>query len=349
MIRLEQHTAATVDIESLLGRRYRLSDDYEVGREKIREFARAVQHGHRAHHDEQAARVLGHDNLIAPMTFTAIFAGVAQRCVFRQFLPDYDLSRILHTEQRIEQHRPVRVGDVLGCRIGLEAFQRRHGQDSFVLKTEITDKTEAVVQTGWTTIVAFAGGGRVDENITRVVDGLVMRAALRSEDGVLRLNPDDAARLGIAACPSPPPSTRRPFHEVFAGIELPARTVRVARGDLVNYAGVAGDPNPIHWSERVAALVGLDNVVAHGMLTMALGAGYVSDWVGDPAALLGCSVRFIRPVAVGAETAAELRFTGKVRALDPIDQTATIALTATADGHRIFGRATAIVALGHAG
>lgn len=346
MIGLEQHTGATVDIESLLGHRYRLSDDYEVGREKIREFARAVQHRHRAHHDEHAARALGHNTLIAPMTFTAIFGGIAQRCVFHQFLPDYDLSQILHTEQRIEQHRPVRAGDVLGCRIGLEAFQRRHGQDSFVLKTEITDQTETVVQTGWTTIVAFAGGGRVDENITRIVDGLVMRAGLRSEDGTLRLKPDDGERLEIAACLGPPPSTRRPFTGVAPGIELPTQIVRVARGDLVNYAGVAGDPNPIHWSERVAALVGLNSVVAHGMLTMALAGGYVADWVGDPGALLGCAVRFIRPVAVGAEAAAQLRFAGKVRTLDPVDRTATIALTATADGHRIFGRATATVALG---
>ena len=66
----------------------------------------------------------------------------------------------------------------------------------------------------------------------------------------------------------------RSFDDVSVGYELPERIVMLTRGDLVNYAGVSGDPNPIHWSDEVVRLAGLDNVIAHGMLTMGLGAGF---------------------------------------------------------------------------
>jgi acyl dehydratase len=79
---------------------------------------------------------------------------------------------------------------------------------------------------------------------------------------------------------------------------LPEREYRVTRQDLVRYAGVAGDFNPIHWSDRVAATVGLPGVIAHGMLTMALAARLLTDWAGDPAAVVEYGVRFARPVVV---------------------------------------------------
>ncbi|HJU98471.1 MAG TPA: MaoC/PaaZ C-terminal domain-containing protein [Jiangellaceae bacterium] len=82
------------------------------------------------------------------------------------------------------------------------------------------------------------------------------------------------------------------------GAILPEREFRVTRQDLVRYAGVAGDFNPIHWSDRVAATVGLPGVIAHGMLTMALAARLLTDWAGDPAAVVEYGVRFARPVVV---------------------------------------------------
>ena len=82
------------------------------------------------------------------------------------------------------------------------------------------------------------------------------------------------------------------------GAILPEREFRVTRQDLVRYAGAAGDFNPIHWSDRVAATVGLPGVIAHGMLTMALAARLLTDWAGDPAAVVEYGVRFARPVVV---------------------------------------------------
>lgn len=331
---------------SLLGRPYRLSDTYEVGREKIREFARAVQDHHLAHYDMRVARALGHEGLVAPITFTAILGGISQRCVFDQFLPGYDLSQVLQTEQRIRQHRPLRAGDDITCRITLDAFRAGHGQDSFVLRTDMSDQTGALVQTGWTTAVARSGGV-VDENIAQAVEGILMRAATEAGgeigSSIVHLVEDQTGALTVADSVAPQPERR--FADVSVGDEISARTVQVARGDLVNYAGVSGDENPIHWSEQVVDLAGLDNVVAHGMLTMAFGGGYLSEWVGDPGAVIEYGVRFTRPVFVEANTPAEVTYTGKIKELDESNRTATIVLNATARGSRIFGKATAIVQL----
>jgi len=82
------------------------------------------------------------------------------------------------------------------------------------------------------------------------------------------------------------------------GAALPERQFQVTRTDLVRYAGASGDFNPIHWSDRVAGAVGLPGVIAHGMLTMALAARLLTDWAGDPAAVVEYGVRFARPVVV---------------------------------------------------
>jgi acyl dehydratase len=79
---------------------------------------------------------------------------------------------------------------------------------------------------------------------------------------------------------------------------VPERQFQVTRTDLVRYAGASGDFNPIHWNDRVAIAVGLPGVIAHGMLTMALAARLLTDWAGDPAAVVEYGVRFARPVVV---------------------------------------------------
>lgn len=133
--------------------------------------------------------------------------------------------------------------------------------------------------------------------------------------------------------------------EVAVGDELPAVDMPITRGDLVNYAGAAGDPNPIHYSDHIAELAGLPGVVAHGMLTMGLGAGFVTDWAGDPGRVVSYNVRFTSMVVVPADRPAVVTFSGKVKSIDEETRVATIAITATSDGKRIFGRATAGVRL----
>ena len=126
--------------------------------------------------------------------------------------------------------------------------------------------------------------------------------------------------------------------------ELPARSYRVTRADLVAYAGASGDHNPIHWSDRVATAVGLPGVVAHGMFTMALGARALADWSGDPGRVLEYGVRFPRPVVVPDDDyGVEVEVTGVVT--DREDETANVDLTVTCAGTKVLGQARARVRL----
>ena len=133
--------------------------------------------------------------------------------------------------------------------------------------------------------------------------------------------------------------------DVEVGTELPPLSVVLQRVALVRYAGGSGDFNPIHWNERFARAVGLPDVIAHGMLTMASAARVVTDWVGDPGAVVEYGVRFTRPVVVpDDDTGAPLEISGKV-AEKRDDGTVRVALTATFQGATILGKAQAVVRL----
>src|SRR5690242_4670177 len=129
------------------------------------------------------------------------------------------------------------------------------------------------------------------------------------------------------------------------GDELPTQSFRVHRADLVRYAGASGDFNPIHWNERAATSVGLPNVIAHGMYTMAVVARVVTDWVGDPGAVVEYGVRFTRPVVVpNDDQGALIEVSGKVGAkLD--DNTVRVDLTAMSAGQKVLGMSRAVVRL----
>lgn len=134
--------------------------------------------------------------------------------------------------------------------------------------------------------------------------------------------------------------------EVHVGDRLAPNAVPVRRIDLVRYAGASGDANPIHWSDRAALEAGLPGVIAHGMLTMGLVAGFVSRWCGDPAAVLDCSVVFTRPLVVPDDgEGVVLEIGGRVTGVDGEAHTATVALTATAAGQKVLGRSVAVVRL----
>jgi acyl dehydratase len=138
------------------------------------------------------------------------------------------------------------------------------------------------------------------------------------------------------------------YDAVEVGAELPSRMLQVTRADLVRYAGASGDFNPIHWNERFARDVGLPDVIAHGMLTMAQAIGVVTDWVGDPAAVVEYGVRFTKPVVVpNDDEGAVVEVAAKVAAkLDDEARTVRVDLTATSAGRKVLGRARAVVRLG---
>ena len=88
------------------------------------------------------------------------------------------------------------------------------------------------------------------------------------------------------------------YDEVEVGTELPSKSYRIQRANLVQYCGASGDFNIIHWNERIAKAVGLPDVIAHGMFTMAEAGRVVTDWLGDPGAVVEYGVRFSAPVPV---------------------------------------------------
>jgi acyl dehydratase len=126
------------------------------------------------------------------------------------------------------------------------------------------------------------------------------------------------------------------------GDTLPAQEFPVHRVDLVRYCGASGDFNPIHWNERFAKGVGLPDVIAHGMFTMATAVRVVTDWVGDPGAVVEYGVRFTRPVVVSDAEGAVIAVTGEVKSIRE-DGLVEVSLTATVNGDTVMAKARAVV------
>jgi acyl dehydratase len=134
------------------------------------------------------------------------------------------------------------------------------------------------------------------------------------------------------------------YDDVEVGTEIPAQTYPIDRLNLVRYAGASGDFNPIHWRESYAKAVGLPDVIAHGMYTMAQAGRFITDWAGDPGAVVDYGVRFSGMVVVPDEGGNELEISGVVEEkLD--DNKVVVALTARARGEKVLTRAKATVHL----
>ena len=131
--------------------------------------------------------------------------------------------------------------------------------------------------------------------------------------------------------------------DVQVGTEVGRATYPVRRDDLVRYAGASGDFNPIHWNERFAREVGLPDVIAHGMFTMATAVRLVVDWCGDPARVVDYGVRFTKPVVVPDPEGATVDVVGVVAAVDDEAGTVRVDLTATSGGVGVLGKARAVV------
>lgn len=140
------------------------------------------------------------------------------------------------------------------------------------------------------------------------------------------------------------------FNELSAGQDIGSRTVEVTRTDLVKYAGASGDFNPIHWNEAFATSVELPGVIAHGMFTMGSAVQLVTDWAGDPAAVVDFQTRFTKPVLVADTTGtdqpgASIEVSGTIGKLDADAGTARVDLTVVSAGQKVLMKAQAVVKL----
>ena len=130
-----------------------------------------------------------------------------------------------------------------------------------------------------------------------------------------------------------------------AGAQLPAVSYPVTRLSLVKYCGASGDFNVIHWNERLARAVGLPDVIAHGMFTMAQAGRFVTDWAGPGALVTEFGTRFSAPVVVpDDDTGAQIEVSGTIEALLG-DGRVALALTAKSAGAKVLTRVRAVVQL----
>lgn len=128
---------------------------------------------------------------------------------------------------------------------------------------------------------------------------------------------------------------------INVGDVIAERVFWIDRELLKNYANASGDQNPIHQDEAFAKSVGLPDVIAHGMLTMALAGKFVSDWAGGPAAVKEFSARFVKPVIVPADKKVDLTVSATVAEVE--DGKVRLTINATSEGVKVLGMAKALV------
>jgi acyl dehydratase len=138
---------------------------------------------------------------------------------------------------------------------------------------------------------------------------------------------------------------KRTYADVAEGAEIAAVSYPATRLSLIKYAGASGDFNVIHWNERIARSVGLPNVIAHGMFTMAQAGRFVTDWAGHSGTVVEFGVRFTAPVVVpDDDQGAMIEVSGTVEEKLE-DNLVVLAITAISAGAKVLGRARAVVRL----
>ncbi|MFD6162076.1 fused (3R)-hydroxyacyl-ACP dehydratase subunits HadA/HadB [Nocardia sp. NPDC060256] len=325
-------------VRALVDGRYRSTSPYVVAREKIREFARAVQDYHPAHWSEGAAADLGFTGLLAPATFSSIILNQVQREILDTVLTGYRSTRILHADQVLDIGRPLLAGDRLTCDIYFESVHHYADYDVLAIKSVLIDQHGETIQTGSTALLARTGA---DPRLTETVRTVTLEGYSPTRRHPMLADADSA---------SPPSGSRIPrttvdFDSLAVGTALPIRTVRLSHGDLVNYAAVVGDTDSVERKDD-RALRELPSSVAPGMLKLGLAAAFLSSWLGDPSAVTRFRAQFAHCtnyLRIPLHATSTIEFNGRVTSLDPRRHRATIAIDARSDGRKLFGYAAAEV------
>lgn len=163
----------------IIGTHYRYHDYFLVGREKIREYAKAVQSDDPLHFSEEAAKAAGYPNVIAPLTFIAVAGRQVQLEIFKQFDVGINLSRVIHRDQKILFHRPIFAGDKLYFETWLDSVLESHGTVIIEMRSEVTDADGEPVMTTIVTMIGEAAGAEDDA----LVAAIAARAQARQNAG----------------------------------------------------------------------------------------------------------------------------------------------------------------------
>ncbi|WP_433574729.1 FAS1-like dehydratase domain-containing protein [Nocardia brasiliensis] len=337
--------AVGAGLAAFIDRRFRSPDYYDVGSASIREYASLIRCEHAAYKSRNAAEKLGYPGLLAPPTYFSLAATLIQRALLGAYVDGTGFRSIVLTSQQTESHRPIVAGDRLACETWIDTYRQTLGGDLIGLTTMLTDPSGAPVVTSRARLASRADLDERVGEIQNLLSGSITGSAPPSSPQRRRRGGDAAAPTVPAGGPRRAGFTAahlRSFADISVGAELPARTVYLTSGDLVRYAGLGGDPNPVHWNPGLAGLFRLDSVVAHGMLTTGIGVGYVAGFLDDPGAISAYRIRLISPVFVGSQGAMiELR--GRVKSIDREHRTVTMAIAARQEEREIFGRAAVTV------
>jgi len=152
--------------DSIIGTHYRYPDYFEVDREKIREFARAVKDDHPAHYSEEAAKECGQDALIASLTFLAVAGRRVQLEIFEHFDMPINMERVLHRDQKLIFHRPILAGDKLYFDSYLDSVIESHGAVVSEIRGEVTDADGKPVITSVVTVIGEAESPDEADDVT---------------------------------------------------------------------------------------------------------------------------------------------------------------------------------------
>jgi acyl dehydratase len=166
--------ALKIDIRGMV---WKYPDTFVVGREQIRQYAKAVKATDPASHDEAAAAELGHDSLIAPLTFASIFAVMIQRHFFQHNDVGMETMQIVQVDQKFKFHRPIKDGDALTGTMYVETVDERFGADIVTTRNVVTDPSGEIVLEAFTTLMGHEG----DNSISAKWDpetGQVVRTAV---------------------------------------------------------------------------------------------------------------------------------------------------------------------------
>jgi len=155
--------------KDIIGTHYRYPDHFEVGREKVREFARAVKDEHPAHYNEDAAKEIGYDSLVASLTFLAVAGRKVQLEIFEQFAIPINMERVLHRDQKITFHRPILAGDKLFFDSYLDSVIEAHGTVVTEIRGEASDAEGKPVVTSIVTVIGEAAHDDEAEEVSAAI------------------------------------------------------------------------------------------------------------------------------------------------------------------------------------
>ena len=162
--------------QRMIGAHYRFPDYFEVGREKIREFARAVKDDHPAHFDERAATEAGYDELVASLTFLAVAGRQVQLEIFDKFDLPINIARVLHRDQKFTFHRPIKAGDRLYFDTYLDSVIESHGTVVSEVRSEVTDADGEPVVTSVVTMLGESANQDAETEAKTIAAIEAMRA-----------------------------------------------------------------------------------------------------------------------------------------------------------------------------